>query len=316
MSRQSTAQINHQLTGFAIGHANDLAMARRLAERLAPIVQVGGSHGQYKEFNDRNSFQVYNTARAMGGSANRIEFEAEDKYFNCKPQALEVTVDKEERRQAGEDNALAQQVLDEGKIAALINVTNLSHVHKVVTAVIAATTAVAGDQIGEWSNEDIDPIDQLDEQVDLLAQAVGNKEGIKLTMDLTSWRTLRNHPKTKARCNGVQVGGINAGQLNEMLAVPVDFETHAISYNAAALGQDMDKQRLGSGQVFLHYALPTPRLTPYDPSAFKIFTVGTSMVSGVRSYDSQDGFWNAHVIDWSEDLKLTSSISMRRIEIS
>ena len=316
MSRQSTAQLNHQLTNFAVGHANDTRQTRELAERLAPIVVVPGSHGQYKEFNDLNSFTIYNTARAMGGSANRIEFSAEDQYYNCKPQALEVPVDTEERNQVGEDNALGQQLLDEGRIAALINAQNLSHVHKVVTAVIAATPAVEGDQIGEWSNPDIDPIDQLDEQVDQLALDVGNASGIQLTMDLTSWRTIRNHPKVKERCTGVQVGGITREQLVTMLATPVDFKHFAISYNAAALGQEQSKARLMAGQVFLHYSLPTPRLTEFDPSAFKTFAVANNMMNSVRSYDSQDGFWNAHVVDWTEDIKLTSSLSIRRIATS
>src|ERR1044071_2739927 len=126
MPRQTTATLNYQLTTFAQGHMNDTRRTMELAERLAPTVQVPGSSGQYKQFNDANSFQLYNTARALGGDPLRIEFAADDAFYNCKPQALEVTVDGEERRQAGEENSIAQQLLDEGKVKALLNGVSLS----------------------------------------------------------------------------------------------------------------------------------------------------------------------------------------------
>ena len=290
---------------------NDLRRSMELAERLAPTVVVPGSSGQYKQFNDLNSFQLYNTARALGGEALRIEFAADDAFYNCKPQALEVTVDKEERNQAGEE-ALAQQLLDEGKIKALLNGAALSHVKKVTDAVIAAVAAEAG--IGQWSNPDIDPIDQLDKVVDDIATACGSTDGIKVTMDLTSWRTLRNHAKVKARTVGVQVGGITLQQLNGMLAIPVDVAAYAISYNIAKLGQAQDKRRVLASNVLVTYSLPTP--TQYDPSAFKTFTSGQGGVTSVRSYMAPSGFYDAHVVDWSEDIKQTSTIAAKRIAVT
>ena len=154
MGRSVTATLNHQLTNFAVGHMNDIRKAYELAERLCPTVQVPGSHGQYKVFDDLNSFTAYNTARAMGGDPMRIEFAADDAFFNCKPQALEVTVDEEERRQAGEDNALSQQLLDEGKIKALLNGVALSNAKKRVDFVLSKVEAL--EDLGEWSNPDID----------------------------------------------------------------------------------------------------------------------------------------------------------------
>jgi hypothetical protein len=243
MSKKTTATLNYQLTQFAVGHMNDLRQTQVLAERLAPTVQVPGTTGQYKVFNDAASFQVYDTARARGGDPTRIEFTATDGTFNCKPQALEVTVDQEDKRDAGED-AIGMLDPDQIAVKALLNSAALSHTKKVVDTVVAALTPVAG--IGEWSNPDIDPIDQLDEQIDLLATACGDVNGIKLTLSLTSWRTLRNHAKSKARCSGVQVGGLSLAQLNSILAIPVDTQVHAISYNTKKLGQTAAKARLMS----------------------------------------------------------------------
>ena len=150
-----SATLNYQLTDFATGHMNDLKAAYDYAERICPTVRVPGSHGQYKKFDDVNSFQTYNTARAMGADPTRIEFAAEDEFYNCAPQALEVTVDEEERRQAGENNAVAQQLLDEGKIKAVLNAAALSYAYKRTNYVINNTTPVA--QRGNFSNPNIDP---------------------------------------------------------------------------------------------------------------------------------------------------------------
>src|SRR5690606_5465198 len=99
-----------------------------------------------------------------------------------------------------------------------LNVSSLSHVAKVVNKVVGSLTPVA--DRGNWSDPDIDPIDQLDEQIDALATLCGSVKGIKLSMSISSWRALRNHPKSKARCTGVQVGGITLEQLNSVLAIP------------------------------------------------------------------------------------------------
>lgn len=312
MGRTTSAVQNYQLTAYAQGYMNDLAQTLTLAERLAPSTPVPGSTGQYKTFDDKNSFSVYNTSRTLGGDPKRIEFGATDATYSCAPQALEITIDKEERRQAGEGNALAQQLLDQGKIKALLNITALSHVDKVVTAVLAAVSAVSAR--GNWSNPDVDPIDQLDEQLSAIATVAGSTQNLKLDMDLGAWITLRNHPKVKARTSGVQVGGISQQQLNQLLAIPVDLMVSSIVKNTAALGQTVSKARVMASEVLIYYSLPNPTL--YDPSAFKTFVAGLSSLTAVRSYMAPNGFYDGHVVDWSEDVKQTSSAAIKRLTIT
>jgi hypothetical protein len=311
MSRRTSATLNYQLTNFAQGHMNDVAATMELAERLSPTVVVPGGAGQYKQFNDLNSFQLYVTDRALGGGAKRIEFAATDAFYNTEPQALEVTVDQEEREKAGDD-AFAQQVLDQGKIKALINGASLSHVKKVVDAVVAAVGAVAGR--GNWSNPDVDPLEQLDEQIDELSKAVGQTGGIMVTMSVGAWRTLRNHPKVKARVNGAQATPLTRQQLVDSLVIPVNLGIYGISYNTAALGQAQAKARLANDDVFIHFSVPSP--TEYDPSAFKCFTKSRSMVTSVRTYRDPSDRFDVHAVDWSEDIKQTSTISMKRLRLS
>lgn len=313
MGAIASAAMNQQLTAFAVGYMNSETMrdALALAERLAPIAPVPGSTGQYKIFNEGNGIIIEDTARALGGDPKRITFGATDGTYNCKPQALEVTVDEEERNQAGPDNAVAQQLLDTGKIQALLNTTALSHT-KAVTDLCEAVTAEAG--LGVWSNPDIDPVDQIDQVLDSMATACMTRMNLKVTMSLTSWRIIRNHPKVKARTTGVQVGGISLQQLESMLAIPAQCEAHAVVAATTKPGQTVAKARLAVGSVFIHISLPSP--TVYDHSGFKTFTVGQRMVTDVRTWEPPNGLYRAHFTHWSRDIKQTSTLAFKRIAVS
>lgn len=314
MSDISTAQLNYQLTNYAQGHMNDLAEARALAERLAPSTPVPGSSGQFKKFNDKNSFLPEDTARAVGGDPKVISFSASDDTYACKPQALEVRVDKAELDAAGNNTgALGQQLLREGKVGAMLNKASLSHSIQVVTAVLAAVTAQAGK--GQWSNVDIDPIAQLDEQLLGLAGDCGSAQNINLTIDLGAFATLRSHPLVLKRCAGVQVGGITREQLAGLLILPVNVMVASLVKDTAGLGVTASKSRVLASEVLLHYS--QPNATVYDPTPFKTFTVGMgSPFGGVRSYDAPNGLWEGHLIDWSRDIKQTSTLAMRRLTIA
>lgn len=311
MSRSAAATINYTLTNFAQGHMNDLMAAREIVDALAPTVSVSGASGQYKVFDDVNSFTVYSTARGLGGSAKRIEFDAADGTFSCKPQALEVTIDDHERELAA-SGAIASQLLDEGKIKALLNSTMLSHVKKVVDFVDANTTAVTGR--GEWTDDTIDPIDQLDEQLEALATAVGSRSFLTLTLGVTAWRRLRMHPKVKSRTQGVKIGGLTIEDLKSLLMFPVNVVVGIVSYNTAKIGQTKSKSQVLGDTAYLSYAVPSP--TIYDPSPFKCFTTGVNNVEAVRTYRDEKARSDVHAVDWSEDLKATSTIAIKKLAIT
>lgn len=313
-SAVGSATLNYQLTAYAQGLWNDLTDVTEFAERLAPTTPVPGATGQYKKFDDKNSFMPEKTSRALGGDPTVIAFDAADDTFNCKPQALEVRVDKIEDQQAGsEGNPVAAQLLDEGKIKALLNKSALSHVLDVSAFVLANTTAAAGR--GNWSDPDVDPIDQLDEQLLALSLDCGSTKNIKVTMDIAAWAALRKHPKVKARTQFTQVQNITLEQLVSALIFPVDLKALNVVYDTTRRGQTASKARVMASTVLLHYSVPGATL--YDPSAFKSFTVGPGMpVGNVRSYIAQNELWRGHILDWSRDIKKTSSLSVRRLDIS
>jgi hypothetical protein len=317
MSRSTTATLNHQLTHFAVGKWND-AMAQeamRIAQRFLPTVQVPGATGQFKEFNDINAFQVYNTARAIGGDPTRIGFEASDNTYSCKPHALEVTVDEWERKQVGDSGgAVGQQLLDEGKVGVLVSAAARSHAKDAIDFVNNNTTAVA--DRGNWSNANIDPIDQIDEQLDELSKAVGSTANIMIDMDVTAWRGLRSNPKVKARVNANQVTPITKEQFIASLLFPVDLMVSNLVYHTTKLGQaSQTKARVMPSRMFIHFSVPNP--TVFDPSFAKNFSVGMgSPIAGVRSWQDNRGLYGGHFVDWSRDFKVTSSTAIRRFEIT
>jgi adenylosuccinate lyase len=93
-SAAASAALNYQLTNYAQGLWNDLKDVIEVAERLAPTTNVPGTTGQFKKFDDKNSFMPEKTSRALGGEPTLIAFSATDDRYNTKPQALEVRVDK------------------------------------------------------------------------------------------------------------------------------------------------------------------------------------------------------------------------------
>lgn len=317
MGREATATLNYQLTNFATGKWNDMQTqeAQQLSRRLCPVVAVPGNTGQYKEFNDINAFQLYNTARALGGNPTRMEFKASDASYNAKPNALEITIDEKEYNDVGGDRgSVGAQLLREGKVSALTGAAARSDAFDTVQFVLANTTPVAGR--GDWFDPNVDPIDQIDEQLDALSLAVGARAGIKIDLDVTAWRVLRSNKKVKERINPTQPTPITLDQLNANLLFPVDLNVANVVYHTTKLGQaSQAKARLLASICLIHFSVENP--TIYDPSAFKRFSVGLgSPVAAVRSYESENGLWEGHFLDWSLDRKQTSTVAMRRLAIA
>ncbi len=309
----TSATLNVTLTPYAQGLAADRLNALEVARALCPLVPVGNAAGQFKKFDDRNAFLLYTTERGLGGTAKRIAFAATDGSYNCAPQALEVTVDDHERALAG-DGALAGKLLDEGKIRALINSTALAHASKVMSVVNANVTAVT--DRGNWSNDSVDPIDQLDEQLDALATAVNDTGNIVMVLSTTAWRTLRNHPKVKARVSGITTA-TRIQDVIDMLMFPVRVVIGVVSTTSTKFGQSagsVTKSQLVGANCYLAYSVPNPSV--YDPSAFKCFTTGIGAIEAVRTYRDDSARSDVHAIDWSEDIQLTGAAAIKRLAIT
>jgi len=297
--------MNPTLTNFAQGLAQDRTGS--IGDFLAPQVPVGASIGHYKQFNAKNQFVIYETARAIGGHANRIKFEATDPTYNAQPQALELPIDDAERDAAGED----QLSLEQAKTDTLLTTGLIARENKILTVAKASLTAVSGK--GVWSNAGNDPVAELDALIEAIAIATGIMPN-RIAFGIGAWRVFRNHPKVAARQPGAVVQGLKMEQAMSMLLNPsIQGKVGTLSKDTYKFGKDKDAVNIVGAEVFIYYASDTP--STFDPSFMKVFTSGVGGVYAVRMY-REEPFSDVMLLDWSEDVKVTSTASGRRLTIS
>jgi hypothetical protein len=299
------ASANPILTNFATGIAQDLQSA--IAEFLAPTVVVGSTLGHYKAYDNKNAFQVYNTARAVGGAATRIEFAATDPTYNCQPQALEVTVDDTERDAADVDDPIA---LDQSKIRTLVSSTVVSHETQVVEGTSNALTPEAG--LGVYSDVTKDPVAEIDQLIETMSTENGMLMN-RLAMGLGAWRVIKNHPKVIARQPGSTNVGVTYAQFAAMLLNPhIEIQVGILSRDTAKFGKGKTAVNIVGSKVLIFYASAAP--TQYDPSFAKTFMGKRGGVTKVWSY--REPRMDVHAIDWSKDIKITGTSCGKVIALS
>lgn len=316
MGLKSTAVLNWPLTTFAQGYMQDRLAAYRLANLLMPIVQVGAASGTFKKFDDRNAFLDIDTHRGVGGVAKRLKFEATDDTYNCEPHALEIGEDDFEMALTGSQAAgITNELNSQGKIKSLLSRKATAYAKRAVTTAFAALTPIAGR--GNFSNADIDPIDQIDEQLEAIATDVGSTENITMITSLSVWRAIRSNPKVKQRLGIAKNAEISLTkeQFLQGLLYPVNFEVSAVSATATKFGQTtVTKSLIVGSYVIILLTLPNP--TIYDPSAFKCFSTSSALVDAVRDYREEASRSDIHAVDWSESMKQTSTLSARLLAVT
>ena len=306
MGARTIAAYNPTLTNYAQGLSQDIASA--VANFMAPVVVVPAGLGRYKQFDEKNAFQIYNTERALGGPATRIQFSATDPTFDCRPQALEVGLDDAEYDAAGNDNAAR---LEESRIRTLLTSAVLSHEEKVVQSA-KTVSAVSGK--GVWSNVNIDPIAELDEQIEAIATACGMLPN-RLVIGLGAWRVARNHPKIINRMPANSAVGVALQQFAAMLMNPgIDIRVGVLSKDLSKFGTGKTAANIIGAEVFLFIGQETP--SEYDPTFMKTFMTQSGGVDAVRTYRDESSRSTVHALDWSEDVKVTSTNAVRRLCIT
>ena len=307
MGTLSTATIKETLKQYAYGVAQDVKSA--LADFIAPRVPVGVGTGMFKKFDDKNAFQLYDTARAVGGPATRIEFSADDGTFNCEANALEVPIDDQERAKAGD----SQSALEEAKTRTLVINASLAR-EKRVFDLIKANVAAAASK-GAWSsNANANPIDEIDEMIEAIATATGLMPN-RMVIGLGAWRTLKNHAKVIERLNGAAEKSVSLDVFAGMLLNPqIDIRVGILSIDANKTGKAAAKSNIVGSEIFLFHGNDNP--TQYDPGFAKTFSISSNSVESVRMYREERNRSDILAVDWSEDVQVISSICAKRITVS
>ena len=294
------SKFNVTLTNYARGLAQDLTGS--LASFLAPEVVVPAASGQYKSFDDKNTFQVVDTARAVGGPAKRLEFAASDPTYNCLPQALEIAIDDHERDEAGDGDPLR---LEEAKTQTLVSSAVTSHEAKVFACLDSLTAAAGMDTSAD------DVIGMIDDQIEGLATDTGRMPN-RMVIGLPLWKGLRNSPKVIARFPGAAAIGVSMAQFASLLLNPsIDVRVGILAKDLAKLGAAKNNANIAGGQLVIFHASASPTL--YDPSFMKTFRLRRGGVDVVRTYRDDSARSDILAVDWSEDIRVTSPICARKL---
>ena len=299
----SYSKYNVTLTNYARGLSQDISAT--LANFLAPEVVVPAATGQYKNFDDKNTFQVIDTSRAVGGPAKRLEFAASDPTYNCLPQALEIAIDDHERDEAGQGDPLR---LEEAKTQTLVSSAVTSHEAKVFAAL---TSLAAAANITLASD---DPIAKLDEQIEALATDTGRMPN-RLVIGLPLWNKLRNNAKLIARFPGAASIGVSMAQFSSLLLNPsIDIRVGILAKDTTKLGGVKANVNIIGQQLVIFHANASPTL--YDPSFMKTFRLRRGGVDVVRTYRDDAARSDILAVDWSEDIRVTSPVCARKLTAS
>jgi len=300
-------RFNVTLTNYARGISQDLRSS--LADFIAPEVVVSAATGQYKSFDDKNTFQVLDTSRAVGGPARRLEFAATDPTYNCLPQALEIPIDDHERDEAGQGDKLG---LEQAKTRTLVSSSAVSHEVKVFNAVANSLAAEVG--VGAWGDGAVDPIQELDGLIEQMTTDTGRMPN-RMIIGLPAWAMLRHNTKVLERFPGAASIGVTRSQFASLLLNPdLDIRIGVLSQDTKKWGNSKNAKNIVGSESYLFYSTQTPSL--YDPSFMKTFRTRRGGVDIVRTYREEKNRSDILAVDWTEDIKVVSGICGRRVTVT
>lgn len=310
MSRLSDISASPVLREFAQGAAQSAIMP--VADFLAPTVEVPTSVGRYKKYTEKDRFRIPSTLRSIGGRATELRFEVSDETFNCEPHALDYPVDNLEKLESEDlENALREGAVAVAEVAAL------SHEKSVIDAAMNA----AGAGTAKVWGASADPVADVDAAILDVIKAVkyGSLMGVGVLFGASAWCLFKNQDKVRGRFvigNGGKGGNLavptedNAGQL--FVGTP-QVRTSYMVFDNAAPGVAEDVKFLLDTTVLVFARRPNP--TRRDPSFMKSFRLmGKYMVPS--SYMRDDGRVEVAKFDWSEDVRVTNSAAIKRLNVS
>lgn len=304
----SPAAFNATLTNYAQGASVDLSQSSTAAF-VAPWTVTGRANGQYKRYDDASAFAIYDTARPIGGKRKRITFAADDPYYNCRPNGLEIPTDDFEVEQAGVQGD--KFPLIQAKIRMLISAAYRSREKAVWDKVKAGKAATGG--LGVWSNAAVSPIVQMNAEI----KAITDETGImpnRGVISLGAWAVITDHALVIARRAGVSAESVGLSDFAKMLLNPaMELRVGIIPYNTAGKGATKANANVMGSEVFVFIGQDSP--DAIDPSFAKSFSTYGRGVDQVKTYREGD-LLDIAAVDWSEDVIVTAPLSGRRITLS
>lgn len=294
-----------QMTSFAHGIAPDYTSS--LAEIMAPQCVAPAAAGNYIAFDDADAFRYVNTRRALGGKGQRLTIDSTAPSFSCDPHSIEIPIDQFEKEKVGDAGL---QMLREAKTRTLVSRSALSREYRVYQAYADGTSAESG--LGVWTDDDKDPIDEINSTIVALALATGNRN-IHLVVAMDALMQIGKHPKVQGRFPGAQLINVTAEVLQKMLIIPVQVHVGMMPIATEKVGKTASKTFVGTAKIYAFISQPNPSV--FDPSAAKTFTTRLGQVQGVGMYE-EPPFAEIQFMAWSEDIKMTGTACVKRIDVT
>lgn len=303
---RATASSDPILTNFAAGIAPEVRSP--LARRISPFVVVNATNGHFKRYDDKNAFATYDTARALGGDRPRIEFNADDARYDCKPQSLATTIDDDELDAAGSEDILS---LRQAKVRTLMAAAARGEEKAVFDKILALKAATPN--LGDWTNPEVDPVAEIDQEIVAMARDSGYMPS-DIIMSITAWQAFRLHPKVVARQPGAEIIGLSTIQAAMLFIHPgIQITIGAMPYDTAKQGNAQDNEFLGLNEVLIFYNSPTA--DQYDPSFSKTFTSKPGGITGAGTGRIPTKRYDEIWVDWDRDIQIVSTKLGRRITV-
>jgi hypothetical protein len=296
-----------------VNFAQDASQAaiRKIANFLAPSVEVPSMTGQYKIFDAKHRYKRPNTRRSNDGRATRIGFTAQDAWYNLEPNALDFPIPNIE---ALDDAA----VLNYAKYGAtlLADSSGLAHEGETIDKALAAVGAGTD---YNFTSGGVKPIDLIDAAVLAVKKLAKNGATIKVLFGTTAFLRTRQNADTKARFTGGKGGAAQGGasvvtpQLADMSGLIFTnpaVEMSDMVEDKAAEGLAEDIQFMLDEAILIFASNDVPNTM--DPSFMKTLRLmGQWMVPG--SYESEDRRDNILKMDWHEQILVTNAPAAIRI---
>lgn len=309
ISRLQTLSTNPTLRNFA-QDASQSAI-RKVANFLAPSVEVPAMTGHYKIFNAANRYKRPITRRSIEGRATRIGFSAGDALFNLEPNALDFPIPNVETL---DDGALLNYAQYGATL--LADASGLAHEGETIDKALAAVGA-GTDQ--NFTDAAFDPIDYLDDLITQVKKLAKNGAGVKVLFGTTALRRTRANKNVKARFTGGRGGAAAGGaslitpqlaDMSSLLFTNPTVEMSDMVYDAAAEGLAENIQFILDEAILVFASNDIPNTM--DPSFMKTFRLmGQWMVPG--AYESEDKRDNVLKMDWHEQIVVTNSPAAIRV---
>lgn len=303
MSRLSTLSSNPTLRNFAVGAAQ--SAIRPIARFLSPTVPVPTMTGRYKEYSAQNQFKVPSTLRGLGGRATRVGFEAKDATYNCEPHALDFPIDNLEKLEGDQLMNMAQY-----GATLVADIAALSHEAAVVDAALAAAGAGTDSNFASTS---VDPVAVIDGEILAVIKAVKNGAPVRVVMGPTAWLRIKANANVQKRLvanTGLRNAQVTMDGFRSLLFSEPEVQMGMLVRDTAREGLDESVSFVIDNTILVFACNESP--TTLDPSFMKTFRLmGQDMVPGV--YETEDGRGEVLKMDWSEDVKVTNSAAVKRI---